>query len=87
MKLNGNFILKNIAGTFYAVPLGETSKSIKGMIKLNDTAAFIWEQLEKEASENEIVSSVASRFKVSEEEAKNDFLEFANALKEANILV
>ncbi len=87
MKFNGKFVLKNIGGTYYAVPLGEASKTIKGMIKLNDSGAFIWEKLEKELSEDEIVAELTKDFDISEETARKDFQEFTNSLKKVNILV
>jgi hypothetical protein len=87
MKLNGKFILKDIGGTYYAVPLGEASREIKGMIKLNETAAFIWRMLEKDATKEEVVSALISEFGVKKEDAEADFLSFTNSLKEAKILV
>ncbi|MBQ5800337.1 MAG: PqqD family protein [Clostridia bacterium] len=87
MKLNGKFILKNIGNSTYAVPLGEASKEIKGMIKLNETAAFIWKMLEKESSEEEIVSALISEFKATREDAEADLSLFISSLKEAKILV
>ena len=87
MKFNGSFILKKIGETFYAVPLGRISSEIKGMIKLNDTAAFIWQKIEDGAQENEIVSSVSEKFNTEKEIAQKDFDEFILALKEAKILV
>ncbi len=87
MKLNGKFILKSIGGTYYAVPLGEASKEIKGMIKLNETAAFIWKMLEKEATKEEIISALVAEFNAKEEDAEADFSAFTNSLKEAKILV
>ena len=87
MKLNGKFILKSIGGTYYAVPLGEASKEIKGMIKLNDSAAFIWKMLENEATDEEIISALTTEFKLKKEDAEADFSSFTNSLKEAKILV
>lgn len=87
MKFNGNFVLKNIGGTYYAVPLGEASKTIKGMIKLNDSGAFIWEKLEKGIDEDEIVAELTKNFGINEDTARKDFKEFTNSLKKVNILV
>ncbi len=86
MKFNGSFILKKIGETYYAVPLGSISNEIKGMIKLNDTAAFIWQKIESGAQENEIVTSVSEKFNTEKEIAQRDFDEFIMALKEAKIL-
>ena len=87
MKFNGNFILKKIGDTFYAVPLGSISKEIKGMIKLNNTAAFIWQKIEDGISSEEIVNTLSNEFKTDKATAQKDFDEFTSALKEAKILV
>ena len=87
MKLNGNFALRKICDVYYAVPLGESSKKIKGMIKLNDTGAFIWEKIEKGLSDTEIITALSEKFGISQEVASEDFAEFTNALKEVEILV
>ena len=46
MKLNENFVLKTVAGSTVVMPVGEAVSKINGMIKLNDSAKFIWELLE-----------------------------------------
>ena len=86
MKFNGNFVLKKIGDAYYAVPLGSISKEIKGMIKLNNTAAFIWQKIEDGASEEEIISSLSNEFNTDRETAKKDLDDFTAALKEAKIL-
>lgn len=86
MKFNGSFILRKIGDTHYAVPVGSISKEIKGMIKLNATAAFIWQKIEDSVSEEDIIASLSSEFNTDKETAKNDFDDFISALKEAKIL-
>ena len=50
MKLNEDFILKEMKGldgksTYYAIAVGKTAKNFNGMVKLNETAAFIWNSI------------------------------------------
>ena len=49
MKLNENYILKTVAGSPVVVPVGDAVNDIRGMIKLNDSAEFIWRKIENGA--------------------------------------
>ena len=54
MKLNKDFILKDMKGadgeiTYYAIAVGKTAKNFKGMVKLNDSAAFMWNSIKQGA--------------------------------------
>ena len=60
MKINENFILKNIAGTAVVVPVGEAVKDVKGMITLNGPAEIIWKGLQNEKSIACIVEEIKS---------------------------
>lgn len=47
MKIVKEFILREIAGECVLVPTGATSQEFNGMITISDTAKFIWENIEK----------------------------------------
>ena len=42
MKIKKEFMLRNICGEEALVPVGETAKSFKGIIKVNNIGSFIW---------------------------------------------
>ena len=44
MKRNDEFILKSIAGMTVLVPFGLKSFDVNGIIKLNETAKFLWDR-------------------------------------------
>ena len=48
MKRSENFLLQDVAGTLVVVPVGAAAVSFKGMLTLNATGDYIWEQLENE---------------------------------------
>ena len=45
MKKSDSFILKEVAGNTVLVPFGEKAVSFDGIITLNDSAKFIWENI------------------------------------------
>ena len=43
IKIKEGFLLRKVAGDHVVVPVGEAGKVFHGMIRLNDTGAFLWE--------------------------------------------
>lgn len=86
MKIAEGFVLKNIAGTNVVVPLGDNTVSFKAIITLNETGAFLWEQLSTEKTPDELLKAMLSEYAVDEATAKADIIEFVENLKKANLL-
>lgn len=86
MKLQGEFVLRDIAGEIVVVPVGKTALDFKGMIILNSVSKVIWECLEKGSSQEKILKTVLEQFDVSEEEASADILEFFEQMRSAQLL-
>lgn len=86
MKIAEGFVLKNIAGTNVVVPLGDNTVSFKAIITLNETGAFLWQQLETEKTPEDLLKAMLSEYAVDEATAKADILEFIDNLKKANLL-
>lgn len=58
MKIKNGFILRDVGGKTFVVAVGELSKTFNGMITLNETGKFIWQQLQKNVTEDEIVNEI-----------------------------
>ena len=52
MKLKDGFLLKEIAGSWVVVPVGEQVVDFQMMITLNETGAFLWEKLKNKVSKS-----------------------------------
>ena len=77
MRINRDFIVREIASengekTYYAVAAGNAAKDFHGMLKLNRTAAFIWEGLNEGLSPELVAKKLSVVYDVSEEEAAGD---------------
>lgn len=72
MKTHPDFILRQIAGENILVPCGEAAKRINGLINLNSTAAFIWQNLNDVKDLDELTARVMENFEVDEETARRD---------------
>jgi hypothetical protein len=86
MKLKKNFILREVAGTFLVVAVGDAVKDFNKAINLNSTGAFLWKQLEKEVTEEELVDKLLEEYEIDRETAKKDISGFLQRLREANLL-
>lgn len=45
MKIKEGFILRNVAGSYVVVPIGEATLDFNGMMSLNETGAFLFGKL------------------------------------------
>lgn len=77
MKAKKGFLLRRLGKEYMVVAVGEASKDFNGMIRLNETGAFYWKELEKGITENELVAKMLERFvDLDAETARKDLKEF-----------
>jgi hypothetical protein len=86
MKVNKDFVMREIAGDYILVPTGETALIFNGLISVNETAAFLWEQLKDDVTEDDLVEALFSEFDVDKEIARKDADDFIGQLREMSIL-
>lgn len=86
MKLNGEFILRQVGEDVVVVPTGETALQFNGMILLNAVSRILWERLTEGADLPQLVAAVTAQFDVSPEEAEADIEEFLASLRQAELL-
>lgn len=80
MKRNPDFLLRNVAGTQVLVPVGQAADAFAGMVTLNSTSAFLWEQLENVQTVDSLARALLNRYDVAEEKAREDVEAFLAAL-------
>lgn len=77
LKTKKGFLLRRLGNEAMVVAIGEASKSFNGMIRLNDTGAFYWKELEKGSSEDDLTAKTLERYDgVDEAVARQDVQEF-----------
>lgn len=87
MKIKNGFILRRAGGQNVVVAIGEASRSFNGIIRLNDTGKFLWEQLSDDKTEQQLCEALLAEYDVTEQQAKADTAEFIDTLKKAALLV
>lgn len=83
MKRNANFLMREVAGSAVAVPVGEAAREFPGMIRLNEAGKYLWELLGQEQTPQSLTKALLDRYEVSEDQARQDvdaFLEHIRAV-------
>lgn len=87
MKINGEFILREVAGEKVLIPVGETALKFSGVCIVNPTGTDIWEMLSAGANKEQIINKMSETYEVSRVELAKDVEEFLTTLKKADILI
>lgn len=86
MKIKKGFVLRKVGDEQYAVATGEALKSFKGMLKLNETGAFIFTLLNDSVSIDEIVKKTTEEFDGNESEIRADAEAFIEKLRQIGVI-
>lgn len=80
MKIKKGFVLRTVGGEYVAVPVGEMSKTFHGMIKINETGAFMWNFFSEEHSLEEGIAALRAEYEVEEDRARLEVQKFMNVV-------
>lgn len=86
MKIREGFILRTVADTHVVVAVGKESEKFNKMIKLNDSAAFLWRRLNSDRTIEELACELVSEYGISMDLATKDVETFISTLKAADLL-
>lgn len=86
MKLKDGLILHDVAGEHLAVATGKAAKTFHDLIRNNDTAHFIFQQLLQETSEEQIVTAVETKYDAPRERIAADVHSLLEKLRLAGLL-
>lgn len=80
MKRSADFLLRQVAGSRVLVPVGAATKRFPGMIRINDTGCYLWEQLEQEQTRQSLTEALMARYEVTQAQASADVAAFVEKL-------
>lgn len=86
MRINKEFVLREIAGDYIAVPTGKTALDFNGLVTLNEVGVSIWNMLQSDVTLEDIVQGILNEYDVEEEVAREDAQDFIDTLYEKGIL-
>lgn len=82
MKIKDGFSLYEVAGSYVVVPAGDETLDFNGMVTLNETGAFLWKQLERECTRQQLVEALLEEYEVSREQAQQSVDRFVAEIEE-----
>ena len=81
MKVKDGFYLTAIGTDFVIIAsTPETKKEFDGMLRLNETGAFLWKKLADGATEAELADALAAEYGVSREVSEKDTADFLDVV-------
>lgn len=86
MRLKEGFMLKEIAGTWVVVPIGQRVVEFGGMMTLSESGAELWRKLESETDMEELVNVLINSYDIDKETARGDVDQFLSSLREKGLL-
>lgn len=75
-KVNGNYLLRKIAGEAVLIPVGSGSEQLNGIITLNETFQFIWKQFQQPHTINDVVAAARQEYDDVDDRIEKDICRF-----------
>lgn len=85
MRIKDGFVIRRVGGSFVAVATGKAAESFNGMIKLNETAALVWEDLKQGLPLEEVVAHLCDEYNVDAVRARQDLEALCSDLLDAGV--
>lgn len=86
MKIKDGYTVRNVAGKYIAVPVGERTRELHGMICLNETGAFLFEKAMKITTADELCDALCTEYDVDAGQAMQAVMDFLDSLRSEGIL-
>lgn len=86
MRVEKEFVLREIAGDYIIIPTGKTVLEFNGLITVNEVGVSIWKLLQEEVTFEDVVQGILSEYEVEESVAREDIQEFLDKLIAGGIL-
>ena len=83
MRIKDEFVLQELIDEYIVVPVGDESDKLHGIIRLNDTGAFLWKLLsQNDKTEDALVNALVDEYLIDIDTAKKDVNDFICVVKE-----
>lgn len=84
LKMKKGFVLRKMGEGYIAVAVGAASQAFNGMIRLNESGKFLWEQMETGIERDALVQKILEQFDgLDRETAETDLDEFLESIQVA----
>lgn len=87
MKLKFDIEIMEMDDQSIAVPVGDGAEAFHGILKVNDSAAYILNQLKEDTTEEAIVDAILKEYAGNREEIAGFVKNYIAKLRDADLLV
>lgn len=87
MKATTEMVLREIAGEHLLIPVGQTALKVHGMITLSESGLLLWNKLQEECTEEDLVNALLAEYEVDRETAEADVKAFIGQMQKVGILL
>jgi hypothetical protein len=82
-----SIVTRKTGNEYVLVPVANNIADMNSVYTLNETGAFIWEQIDGKKRVEEIISSLVSEYEINEKSASQDVLSFLGEMKKYLIII
>ena len=86
MKIKNGFVLRRVLDEAIIIATGEVSKEFHGMVKLNDSAADIWEWISEGYEVETIASKLSEKYELTLDKAFEDVKNMLSQMSDAGLI-
>ena len=86
LKATSEVVLREIAGEYLLIPVGQMALKLHGMITLSESGLLLWNHLQEECSEDDLVDAILAEYQVDRETAAADVKAFIRQMEEVGLL-
>jgi len=86
MKIKDGYMLREVAGSSIIVGVGAESIDFNGIININETGAFIWNQMAEDTTSDKVAEALVAEYEIDKETALRDVNAFIEKLTEAGLI-
>ena len=87
MKVEKDFLLREIAGEYIIIPTVSAALEFNGLISVNEVGVSIWKMLQNDVTLDELVAGILAEYDVEESVAREDIMEFLDRLQSVGMLI
>lgn len=86
IKKNPRIVARKSGEEYILVPITDNVANMEAVYTMNETAAFVWDNIDGETTLEEIARVMSGEFETDIDTAMNDIVELVNDLKKHNIV-
>ncbi len=86
LKIKAGFVLREIANQTIAVPIGQRTSDIHGVISLSESGALLWNELLKGTEKDILIKLLLDTYEIDKKTAAADVDDFIKGLFEQGVM-